>query len=141
MLSSFIHFVGSINLSVGLASTPAPAPAPATATATAPRTCARTQTRTRLPSFTSAKVRAIHRDFDKLRLHHELSHKADLVVATNFDFSLLGAGLVPAMNNLKTEELVRSGTTVLPAAARVWAMAVQVLAHIMSASKRSLGWG
>mmetsp|Transcript_40012 Transcript_40012/g.123212 ORF Transcript_40012/g.123212 Transcript_40012/m.123212 type:complete len:699 (+) Transcript_40012:547-2643(+) len=75
-----------------------------------------------------AKVRALHRPFDELRLHHELEHKPDLLLLTNFDYTLLGSGIVTALNSLKAEELLRPGTAVLPPAARVWAMAVQVLA-------------
>jgi tetratricopeptide (TPR) repeat protein len=73
-----------------------------------------------------SKVRAIHKPVDQLRLHHELAHKPDLVVLTNFDWTLLGAGLIRSVNNLKAEELLRPTATVLPAAARVWMMAVQV---------------
>ena len=75
-----------------------------------------------------AKVKAIHKPLDQLRLHHELGHKPDLVVLTNFDWSLLAEGIITSVNNLKNEELLRPATTVLPAAARVWAMAVQVRA-------------
>ena len=74
------------------------------------------------------QVRALHRPFDELRLHHELEHKPDLLLLTNFDYTLLGSGIVTALNSLKAEELLRPGTAVLPPAARVWAMAVQVLA-------------
>jgi len=72
-------------------------------------------------------VRALHRPYDALRLHHELEHRPDLVLLTNFDWSLLGTGLVSSVNALKSEELIRPGVVVLPSAARVWAMAVQVL--------------
>ena len=69
----------------------------------------------------------LHRPYDGLRMHHELHAKPDLVLCHNIDFSLLGQGLVLAINQLKKEECVRKDTTILPAAARVWAMGVQVL--------------
>ena len=53
-------------------------------------------------------------------------HKPDLVVCTNFDHTLLGCGLIPSLNNLKHEELLRPSASIMPAAAKVWAMAVQV---------------
>ncbi|EOD13232.1 hypothetical protein EMIHUDRAFT_119940 [Emiliania huxleyi CCMP1516] len=82
----------------------------------------------RAQRLTVKEVRALHRPFDELRLHHELEHKPDLLLLTNFDYTLLGSGIVTALNSLKAEELLRPGTAVLPPAARVWAMAVQVLA-------------
>ena len=60
-------------------------------------------------------------------MHHELHIKPDLVIAHNIDYSLLGQGLVLAINNLKKEECLRKDATILPSAARVWAMGVQVL--------------
>ena len=43
------------------------------------------------------QVRALHRPFDELRLHHELEHKPDLLLLTNFDYTLLGSGIVTAL--------------------------------------------
>ena len=56
--------------------------------------------------------------------------RPDLVVCSNIDHTLLGRGLVTAVNNLKAEEILRPGATVLPSAARVWAVAVQALAEM-----------
>ena len=69
----------------------------------------------------------LHRPYDGLRMHHELHAKPDLVLCHNIDYSLLGQGLVLAINNLKKEECLRPDAQILPAAARVWAMGVQVL--------------
>ncbi len=69
----------------------------------------------------------LHRAYDGLRMHHELHAKPDLVLCHNIDYSLLGQGLVLAINNLKKEECLRKDATILPAAARVWAMGVHVL--------------
>ena len=41
--------------------------------------------------------------------------------------TLRGQGLITSINNLKQEECLRPGAEILPAAARVWAMGVQVL--------------
>ena len=68
----------------------------------------------------------LHRNYDALRMHHELHAKPDLVLCHNIDYSLLGQGLVLAINNLKKEECLRKDATILPSAARVWAMGVQV---------------
>lgn len=68
----------------------------------------------------------LHKPYDSLRMHHELHAKPDFVLCHNIDYSLLGQGLVLAINNLKKEECLRKDATVLPAAARVWAMGVQV---------------
>jgi len=72
----------------------------------------------------------LHRPYDGLRMHYELHAKPDFVLYHNIDFALLGQGLVLALNNLKKEEALRKDATVLPAAARVWAMGVQVLTDI-----------
>jgi len=69
----------------------------------------------------------LHKPHDQLRMHHELHAKPDFVLCHNIDYSLLGQGLVLALNNLKKEECIRKDATILPAAARVWAMGVQVL--------------
>jgi len=69
----------------------------------------------------------LHRPYDGLRMHHELHAKPDLVLCHNIDYSLLGQGLVLSINNLKKEECLRPDAQILPAAARVWAMGVQVL--------------
>jgi predicted RNA methylase len=68
----------------------------------------------------------LHRPYDQLRMHHELHAKPDFVLCHNIDYSLLGQGLVLSLNNLKKEESLRKDATVLPCAARVWAMGVQV---------------
>ena len=72
----------------------------------------------------------LHKGFDQLRMHHELHAKPDLVLCHNIDYSLLGQGLVLAVNNLKKEECVRKDATILPAAARVWAMGVHVKTEV-----------
>ena len=64
----------------------------------------------------------LHRPSDSLRMHHELHAKPDFVLCHNIDYSLLGQGLILALNNLKKEECLRKDATILPAAARVWAM-------------------
>ena len=69
----------------------------------------------------------LHRPYDGLRMHHELHAKPDFVLCHNIDYSLLGKGLALAINNLKKEECLRKDATILPAAARIWAMGVQVL--------------
>ena len=74
------------------------------------------------------KVHVVHAPFEQLRPHHELTAKADLVVCHNIDFSLLGDGLVTSLNALRANDAVHARTTVLPAAARVWAMAVELKA-------------
>ena len=71
------------------------------------------------------KVRAVHAPYDRLRLHHELAHRPELVVWSNYDYTLLGLGAIPALNRLKAERLLREDATVLPAAARLWVMAVE----------------
>ena len=74
------------------------------------------------------KVHVVHAPFEQLRPHHELTAKADLVVCHNIDFSLLADGLVTSLNALRANDAVHARTTVLPAAARVWAMAVELKA-------------
>jgi len=69
----------------------------------------------------------LHKPWDKIRMHHELHQKPDLVVCHNIDYALLGQNLIGAINNLKKEECLRPNAIILPAAARVWVMAVEVL--------------
>ena len=49
----------------------------------------------------------LHKPYHSLRMHHELHAKPDFVLCHNIDYSLLGQGLVLAVNNLKKEECVR----------------------------------
>ena len=72
-------------------------------------------------------VKVVHCAFDKVRLHHEIETPPDLLICHAFDYSLLGTGVVPALNALKRGEALLPGATVLPAAARVWAVGVRVL--------------
>eukprot|EP00316_Scyphosphaera_apsteinii_P022876 CAMPEP_0119341952 /NCGR_PEP_ID=MMETSP1333-20130426/103705_1 /TAXON_ID=418940 /ORGANISM="Scyphosphaera apsteinii, Strain RCC1455" /LENGTH=1126 /DNA_ID=CAMNT_0007354061 /DNA_START=48 /DNA_END=3428 /DNA_ORIENTATION=+ len=73
------------------------------------------------------RVKALHKPFADLRMHHEINHKIDCLYLSNFDFQLLGMGLIQSVNNLKQQEILRKDALVFPPAARVWAMAVQVL--------------
>ena len=42
-----------------------------------------------------------------LRMHHELHAKPDLVVLHNIDYSVFGMNLIPAVNALKREGVLR----------------------------------
>jgi len=48
--------------------------------------------------------KVVHSAFDKLRLHHEIGQQIDLVVCHAFDHSLLGSGIISAINALKRDE-------------------------------------
>ena len=69
----------------------------------------------------------LHKRFDELRMHHELHEKPDLVICHNIDYALLGKNLIGCINNLKREECLRPNAIILPSAARVWVMGVEVL--------------
>ena len=48
--------------------------------------------------------KVVHSAFDKLRLHHEIDQQLDLVVCHAFDHTLLGSGIISAINALKRDE-------------------------------------
>ena len=48
--------------------------------------------------------KVVHCAFDKLRLHHEIGQQIDLVVCHAFDHTLLGSGIISAINALKRDE-------------------------------------
>ena len=89
-------------------------------------------------------VRVLHCAFDKLRLHHELDHQAELLLCHSLDHTLLGTGIVPALNALKRGGALAPGCVVLPAAARVWCVGVRVVAEpgvpVHMAATQSLLW-
>ena len=49
--------------------------------------------------------KVVHSAFDKLRLHHEIDQQLDLVVCHAFDHTLLGSGIISAINALKRDEV------------------------------------
>ena len=49
--------------------------------------------------------KVVHSAFDKLRLHHEIGQQLDLLVCHAFDYTLLGSGIVSALNALKRDEV------------------------------------
>ena len=71
-------------------------------------------------------------------------HPVELLLCHNLDHTLLGTGLVPALNALKRGGALAPGCVVLPAAARVWCVGVRVLADpgvpVHMAATQSLYW-